>query len=123
MQVTITAAHNLARLAGTLSFLNLGTGNASIELHDASGNLLVTVALAKPAGAVTADGLVLQGATADGELIVASGVAVTALFKNGNGDLAMTTDVSDASGTGAVKLPTTQLYAGGRCPLSTSVIG
>lgn len=131
MIVDISQAHNSARLTGTLAFMDLGTGNASIEIYAgtkptpgevAGSDPLVIVALSKPAGVVTTV-LTLEGATIGGELVLNTGTAAWARFKNGEDSWVMDTDVSDEAGDGAVKLPTLTLYAGGRCPLSPSTIG
>lgn len=131
MIVDISAAHNIARLAGTLAFLDTGSGNASVELYGntkpspgaaAGADPLVVIALSKPAGVLTTV-LTLQGATAEGELVMNTGTVAWARFKNGAGSWVMDTDASIEGGDGAVQLPTLTLYAGGRCPLSPSTIG
>lgn len=118
--IEISAAHNDYRLGGTLSYLNLGTGVATIKIYgttrpafgaSAGGSSLVDLTLADPAGAVTAHELVLDAG--DDGLIMTSGEALWARILNGNGDTVLDCDVSDTAGTATVKLPDTTLYAGG----------
>ncbi len=128
--IDISAAHNAARLAGTLAHLDSGTGNAGIAIYPsprpaagaaAAALPLVTLALAKPSAVLT-DVLTLTPATPEGEMIVRSGTAAWARFFNGAGQWAMDCDVGDEASTAPVRMPTTVLYAGGRCPLSPSTI-
>ncbi len=133
MRVDISPAHNAARLAGTLAHLSAGSGKASIQLFGTDevgagappgGDPLVTLVLAKPPAAFNSDGVLeLIQDDPTGDVILISGIPKWARFLNGAGAWVMDTDVSDGAGDGAVKLPTLVLYAGGRCPLSPSVIG
>lgn len=129
--VRITTAHNEARLTGTLDFLNLGSGVATIEIYgntkrtdvtDSPGaDPLVIMELDDPAGTVASNVLTLA-AGADA-LIDNSGTAVWARLVNANGDDAGDMDVSDVAGSGAIKLPSTTLYAGGITRLVSGVLG
>ena len=128
--VAISPGHNVWRLAGTLTHLDSGAGNAGIAIYPAprpapgaaaGAAPLVTIALAKPAGVLT-NVLTLTPATAEGKMVLASGTAAWARFFNGAGEWVMDCDVSDEAGTATVKMPTTTLYAGGRCPLISSTL-
>lgn len=129
MIVTISAAHNNARLAATIFYLDLGAAHARIRLYDgiqpASGgpvtNLLAEIALDKPCGVVATNALNLT--SADVPLVLASGSATWARIVNGNGDMAIDCDVSDSAGAGAIKLIDTTLYAGGKVVLASAVLG
>ena len=129
MTVSISSAHNVARLAGTLSYLDTGAGHARVRLYDgtrpaaggAATTLLAEIALDKPCGAISNNVLVLT--SSDIPLIVASGVAMWARVVNGNGDMAFDCDVSNQAGSGDIKLVSTTLYAGGKAVLSSALLG
>ena len=132
MRVDISQYFNEARLAGALAYLDTGSGNASIEIYGntapsagapAGDDPLVTVALSKPAGTISNGLLTLTAADVSGELVMHTGTASWARFKNGAGSWVMDCDVSVEGGNAAVQLPSLTLYAGGRCPLSTSTLG
>ena len=128
--IAITAAHNEARLAGTLAFLDRGVEPARVRLYGGSrpaspdavpsSAMLVEVRLTKPAG-VVANGQLSLTQEEDG-LIAFSGTATWARFVNGNNDWALDCDVSDAAGMGEVKLPGTTLAVGDIVPLSASYL-
>lgn len=126
--IEISPAHNTARLAGTLAFLGAGTGNASIQIYagpqPAPGAApaaapLVTLLLAKPPGVLTTV-LTLTPKSSEGEMILQSGEAAWARFVNGAGEWAGDADVGDVNSTAVVKMPSTTLRAGGRCPIDPS---
>lgn len=132
MSVAITPAHNAARLAGTLAFLDTGATNpARLRLYggarpasplDATSEaLLVEIALTKPAGVMTGGALSLT--QADNGLILASGIATWARLVNGEDVTALDMDCSDTNGAGDVKLATTTLYAGGQAQLVSAILG
>ncbi|WP_219211955.1 hypothetical protein [Variovorax boronicumulans] len=126
----VSPGHNVARLAGTLVFMDAGPGSATIELYgvefapgeDPGEQPLVTLLLAKPSATLT-DVLTLHQGDITGDLILHSGIVKTARFKSATGAWVMDTDAGEEGGDAAVQLPTTVLRAGGRCPLSLSVIG
>lgn len=129
--IVITVAHNEARLAGTLAFLNTGTGQAGFWIYgntrpalptDAAGaSPLVTLLLDDPAGSVAGGVLTLEAT--DDALISLSGVATWARAFNGDGATAFDCDVSDELGTATVRLPSTTLFAGGVTRLVSGTLG
>lgn len=129
--IVITEAHNEARLAGTLAFLNLGAGRAKIQIFSntraatpltAPGmSPMVEIELADPAGEVVDGTLVL--ARDEDALILASGEATWARVLNGDAYAAFDCDVSDILGTATVRLPSTTLFAGGVTRLVSGVLG
>jgi hypothetical protein len=129
MTVTISQAHNEARLGGTKSYLDTGSSNARIRVYNgtrpASGGtpttMLVEIALDKPCGTVAAGVLTLS--SSDLPLIANSGTATWARIVNGNGDYAFDCDVSATGGAGEVQLPSTTLFAGGKTQLVSGVLG
>ena len=128
--ISVSAALNNARLTGTLAFLDTGPGKATIWVYGGtrpgSGattteTVLVTLLLAKPSAILENNTLKLIPLNIEGDMISASGVATWARFFNGAGQWVMDTDAGDKDSAGEVKLLTTVLYAGGRCPLNPSI--
>ena len=130
MSVTISVAHHNARLAATLAFLNAGAGSAALRIYAdarpatpdtaASGTLLATIDLAKPAGSISA-GVLYLAAAGDG-LIMATGVAAWARLFSADGGVALDLDCGDAASSADVKLASTQLYEGGFARLVSAEI-
>ena len=134
MTLAISAAHNAARLQGTLGFADAGAQNARIRLYatvrpvtggDAIAAPLVEITLAKPCGAIDAGVLTLVQAEAGGDLIAQTGTALWARWVNGDEILIADGSVSDAAGDGDFKVSGTtgtMLYAGARALLGTSTL-
>ena len=130
MTVTISAAHNMARLQGTQAFLDAGSDPARVRIYagdrpattsdQPTGDLLVEIALTKPCGTLDENGLHLT--QADDGLILVSGVATWARIVSGTGAVAMDVDCSAAGGHGEIQLATTQLYAGGSVRIVTATL-
>lgn len=127
--IQITPAHNDARLAATLSFLDSGTTGAKVQLYAgerpalgeaAPGALLVEIELPRPAGSIVANTLALSPAEG---MVLVSGVAAWARVITGAGALAWDCDVSDLDGTGEIRLNQVQLYAGGIARLTSGQLG
>lgn len=122
----ISAAHALARLQATLAFADSGTQASRIALYDAADQLLVTLTLTKPCGAIGPDAaLRLTQASGGGDMIEASGQAVKAVWSTSDGQLIARGLVSDEAGDGHFKLlgsTGTQLYAGGKAILGETRI-
>lgn len=131
MTIAITQAHNEARLEGTRSFLDTGTGRARVRLYggtrpssvnDAPGTpMLVEIPLQKPCGTV-AGGVLTLVQHEDG-LIAETGVATWARVVNGNGDTAFDCDVGQGVGPWEITLAQTQLYAGGAARIISAILG
>ena len=129
MALQISAAHSLARLAGTLAFADAGVQNSRIRLYATQqpnlgqdpGDLpLVEILLAKPCGDIGPTGLQLIQAQAGGDMVSMTGAAVWARWINGNEEIVADGVVSDGAGVGDFKLAGTtgtQLYAGARALL------
>lgn len=131
MTVTISAAHNTARLEGTLAFVDTGTGTAKISLYttarglitDTPGTAISEIALAVPSGTVDASGY--HFATAGDGFNTASGVAKWARLTSRSGATVADFDVrkdSDSPALGEIALPDTQLYAGGVTRLASGTL-
>lgn len=133
MSVSQSADFRGAANLGRRTFLDTGSGNATIEIYagtrpaageEAGGDPLVLVVLAKPCGVIDANGaLALEPEDPEGELIVANGTATWARFLSADGVWAFDADVTNAGGGGEVQFPNTTLFEGGRAPLSPSTIG
>lgn len=125
-EIEISAAHALARLQATRAFADSGTGPATIQLFDASEQLLVTLTLTKPCGQITEGGtLLLTQANGGGDMILASGQAATGVWSTSDGKLIGCGQVTDEAGAGHFKLlgsTGTQLYAGGKAILGETRI-
>lgn len=124
MTVSLSTAANNARLAGLVSFADLGSAHSKIQFFGA-GVLLAEVVLTKPCGAVVSDALVLVQEDPVGDQVTTEGVADSGVWINGNGDEVASGDVSDESGAGFFKLRGTSgttLYGGANVQLGVSAI-
>lgn len=131
MTVAITQAHNEARLAGTLSFLDAGSNTARLRIYGGTrppnpsatptSAMLVEIALTKPAGTV-AGGLLTLTQQEDG-LIMVTGIATWARLVNGDEMTALDLDCSGTDGDGDVKLASANLYLGGDARMVSAILG
>ena len=134
MTLAISAAHNAARLQGTLAFADAGVQSSRIRLYasarpttggDPLAAPLVDITLAKPCGAIDDGVLTLVQADAGGDLIAQTGTALWARWVNGDEMHVADGSVSDASGDGDFKVSGTVgtlLYAGARALLGPSTL-
>ena len=134
MTLAISAAHNAARLLGTLAFADSGAQSSRIRLYasarpaiggDPLAIPLVEIVLAKPCGEINAGVLTLVQAEAGGDLIAQTGTALWARWVNGDEILIADGRVSDAAGDGDFKVSGTAgtlLYAGARALLGISTL-
>lgn len=131
MTITITPAHNEARLTGTLNHLDSGPGNATVFIYGGTRAAVVTdapasaalvqVTLAKPCG-VVADGLLTLHQLEDG-MILNTGVATWARVVNAAGVTAFDCDCGEGAGAWEVQLAQANLYAGGAARITSAVLG
>ncbi len=134
MTLAISAAHNNARLQGTVAFADTGAQNSRIRLYatarpatggDALATPLVEITLAKPCGVIDAGVLTLIQADAGGDLIAETGTALWARWVNGDEMHVADGSASDAAGDGDFKVSGTTgtiLYAGARALLGNSTL-
>ena len=134
MTLAISAAHNAARLQGTMAFADSGAQSSRIRLYasarpaiggDPLAIPLVEIVLAKPCGEINAGVLTLVQAEAGGDLIAQTGTALWARWVNGDEILIADGRVSDAAGDGDFKVSGTAgtlLYAGARALLGISTL-
>jgi hypothetical protein len=111
-----------ARANQIISAINNGTGSGSLSFYTApqpakgvaitSQILLGTLAFAEPAGSVV-NGVLTFANMTDDFIIDNDGIAAWARVLDGNGAFVMDMSVTDSAGAGPIKMPSTQLYAGG----------
>lgn len=123
-------AFHQAAHTGRLAYLDLGTGNATIEIYGntrpsagaaAGAAPLLTFTLTKPAGAVV--GLNLELEAAGLALVMNSGGPTWARFKNGNGDFAFDAGAGGPLSGAEVVCSVDTLLAGGEVALASAAIG
>jgi len=114
MTVTITSAHNTARLAATLAHLGAGSGPAKARVYADDGErpesasaaptstLLVEIGLTNPPGAIV-DGQLLLTQAEDG-LIVATCTPAWVRLVDGDGVPCLDCDVDDGENDGEVEM-------------------
>lgn len=128
MSLAITTDHRAVRNQASIDMADAGPGPSSIKLYTAEGGtLLGTRTLAKPCGAITAEGrIALLGAGVQ-DLVVASGSATWATWCDGSGALIAAGGVTDEAGEGPFRLKGatgTAVYEGGVVALdSTALLG
>lgn len=132
MTVTISSAHNEARLSGTLSFIDAGPAAPLVQLYDgprpatpttavtAENHLIAAIALTQPAGTVAAGVLTLTP-EADG-LILLTGSPTWARLLNGNGAAVFDCDVGVGVGAWEIKIAQAELFAGGDAKITSFAV-
>lgn len=123
--LTISTAHNNARLEASRDYADTGVANSRIRFYDASDNLLVTMVLTKPCGTLVDNQLVLTQAALGGDQITTQGSATRAEWINGNGDLVGSGNATDEAGAGPFKIAGTSgtlLYAGAYALLGVTAL-
>ena len=123
MSFTPTQAFKDARLVGGIAALIDAdpVNPAYANLFDGSGIALVTMVFAAPAVTFIDHALVFAQENGAGDMILVQGNAAAFDLYNGAGTLLGTGDVSDAAGSGALKISGTTgtlLYAGARAILA-----
>jgi hypothetical protein len=128
--IEISTALNEARLDSVIGFLASGTDNARADIYDGArpgfggtptGKCLVSIVLVEPIGTVE-NGLLSFAPTPE-VMIANTGAATWARIVSGTGALAWDCDVSDLTGTGELRLPSTTLYAGGYTRIVSGLLG
>ena len=131
--VTISVAHNEARLAGTLANLNSGPGPGYIDLYTAprpaSGAAITTqaklarITLADPAGTITPGSNTLTLTQAADSLFLLDGDAVWARGCASDNAHSFDCDVSAVGGLGQIKFANITVLAGGIARMVSAAFG
>ena len=120
---------NNYRLQGVVDWLLLGTTPARAKIYSGvqpafsdapTGTLLLTVEFAEPIGTISSG--VLQVSPTPEAQVSASGIATWARIENGAGAAGFDVPVSDMAGSAPLKMPSTQLYAGGYGRIASGVL-
>ena len=137
----ISAALARAQLQATLTRLDAGTGNAVVRLYATArssgvglgGSPMAEIKLAKPSGQITAEGLLdLKPATADGVMVLQSGVPRWGDLVAADGVVLADGGVTDADHGGCFQVAggktaegddSPMFYAGGLVTLSGTALG
>ena len=123
MTFTATQALNDAMLVGGVKSAldDHPTAHAYAVIFDGDGVALVTIVFTKPATELVAHELVFDQGDASGDMIFTQGIAASFELFSGAAVLLGTGDVTDAAGSGALKVEGTAgtlLYAGARAILA-----
>lgn len=130
MTIAQNITFNEAALTARRDFLDLGSGNAKIQIYagtrpagggSPSGSMLGEITLDRPCGVVNAGQLVLTSAVTP--VASNSGTAVWARIVNASGTWAFDCDVSNMAGSGEVKLSNTLVLAGAELTLIQAILG
>lgn len=128
--ITISSAHNNARLEGSRSYMVAGPARPKLRLYGGtrpvtgaapSTPLLVEIEL-NPLSAVVSNGT-LTIAQQDSGLILATGTATWGRIINGNGAHVLDCDAGGPGSSGEVTVTASTLYEGGRVLLASAVFG
>ena len=111
--------------------IDAGAGNGTAKIYSgtipatpetaATGTLLAELVLSKPCGAVSAKTLTFAAIAQDPEAN-ADGVAGYVRISDSDGNAVIDGDVSNAGGTGFLKLNTINIVAGGPVQISSCVL-
>lgn len=112
--------------------VDAGTGPGTMSFYTAprptpkgsaitTQTLLGTVTFADPSGS-TSNGVLVFNPLTDDSSADADGVAAWVRVKDSSGTFVMDMDVTDNAGTGPVKMPSTQVYAGGVIHITSAVM-
>jgi hypothetical protein len=122
MSIALANTLRTSRAQKIIDAINLGAGSGTMLFYTATQpakgaaittqTLLGTVTFPEPAGTVT-DGVLTFNLITDDASADANGIAVWVRVLDGDGSFVMDMTVTDLAGAGPVKMPNTQLYAGG----------
>jgi hypothetical protein len=120
-----------ARAQKIIDAINNGAGPGTMLFYTApqpakgaaitTQTLLGTLTFAEPAGSIT-DGVLTFDALDDDGSVDADGVAAWVRVLDGGGAFVMDMTVTDSAGAGPVKMPSTQVYAGGILHMTSAVL-
>lgn len=116
MTLTISQPHRDARSLATINYADSSGSGSYIQLRDANNILLVTLLLAYPCGVIQGGSILLDQLSANGDQIVADGIATTGVWMKANGEVVAEGTVTDSTGSGDFKITSAtgvNLYTGG----------
>lgn len=128
--ITISSAHNNARLEATRDFMVTGTARPKVRLYGgtrpvtgaAPGTPLLCEIELNPASAVVSNGT-LTIAQFDSGLILSTGSPTWARIVNGSGTHVLDCDAGGPGSTTEIIVTAATLYEGGRVLLASAVFG
>jgi hypothetical protein len=131
MGIAFSDTLRTARANQIISAINAGAGPGSMKFYTApqpakgaaitTQTLLGTVTFSEPAGTVT-NGVLTFSMITDDISADADGAAVWVRVLDGDGAFVMDMPVTDTNGVGPVKMPSTQIYAGGTIHVTDAVL-
>ena len=120
-----------ARANLIVATINLGVGPGTLQVYTATKpakgaaittqTLLGTLTFSEPAGTVT-NGVLTFAVIVDDSSADADGIAAWARVLDGDGAFVMDVDITDTAGAGPIKMPSTQVYAGGILHITSAVL-
>lgn len=118
-ELVLTDAGRVAMLQGWVA----RAAGSRIHMLSASTSVLAVITLGNPCGVIVDGKLSLVQADEEGDLIASTGVPVSAQWITTDDTVLATGSVTDEAGEGPFRLADgTQLFAGGRALLGTTVL-
>ena len=127
--ISISTAHNLARLTATQAFVDSGGGTPKFQLFDGTrpangsggASPMAEIPLTK-GGSVFVDGKLRLTSNTPG-LVMTTGTPTWARLLNAAGDHVLDCDASGPGGTTELIVSSSPLYAGGAVTITTAEFG
>lgn len=131
MPIAFSDTLRTARAQKIIDLINAGAGTGSLLFYTATQpakgaaittqTLLGTIIFADPAGTI-ADGVLTFNTMTDDSSADADGIADWVRVLDGDSIFIMDMTVTDTAGSGPVKMPSTQIYAGGVIHVTSAVL-
>jgi hypothetical protein len=132
MELTIDETSAQALAEAWLALLATGSGDKTVEFYTGAKPLRPSVAVttqvllgtlvSDPDIGTATDGVITFAAIAADPTADADGTVTWARFRDGNGDGRLDVDVTNAAGTGVIKVNTTTIVAGGPIQIISMVL-
>jgi len=131
MGIAFADSLRTARAQKIIDAINAGAGPGTIKFYTATQpakgaaittqTLLGTLTFAEPAGSIS-NGVLTFDTIVDDSSADADGLATWARVLDGDGAFVMDLTVTDNAGAGPIKMPSTQIYAGGILHVTSAVL-